>query len=182
MKYDINLVIEAKQGDKQSFAILYEQVALDLYKMALYILGNSHDAEDAVSETFIEAYKGIHTLKNNESFKPWILRILSTRCKKKIKGFINARKIIDIDEIIETPENSGEDLSDTVIENVAIIEALNKISSEEREMIILSILHGYTTKEISEIMNKPHGTVCSKISRTFKKLRKYLERDADIKG
>ena len=54
---DINLeyVSRAKQGDAQSFAMLYDQVAKDLYRVALYTLGNPQDAEDVVSETFLEA-------------------------------------------------------------------------------------------------------------------------------
>ena len=71
---DINLeyVSRAKQGDAQSFAMLYDQVAKDLYRVALYTLGNPQDAEDVVSETFLEAYKGLRNLRDDSKFKAWI--------------------------------------------------------------------------------------------------------------
>lgn len=175
MNYDIKLVSEAKNGNKQSFAALYEQVSLDLYKMALYTVGNSHDAEDVVAETFVEAWKGIHNLKKDDSFKPWILKILSVRCKRKFGDFTKARKNIDIDDMIGTPSDVNEDFSEDFSDNLVIAKAMDSLTPDERQMIVLSVLHGYTTKEISEIMEKPHGTVCSKVSRTLKKLRTYLE-------
>lgn len=82
---DINLeyVSRAKQGDAQSFAMLYDQVAKDLYRVALYTLGNPQDAEDVVSETFLEAYKGLRNLRDDSKFKAWIMRILSIRANGK---------------------------------------------------------------------------------------------------
>ena len=45
----------ARDGDREAFGRLYEAVALDLYRMALYTLGDPQDAEDMVAETFLEA-------------------------------------------------------------------------------------------------------------------------------
>ena len=56
MVVDVAAVEKARRGDKDSFAEVYRQIADDLYRVALYSLGNSHDAQDVVSETFIEAY------------------------------------------------------------------------------------------------------------------------------
>ena len=55
--------------------MLYDQVAKDLYRVALYTLGNPQDAEDVVSETFLEAYKGLRNLRDDSKFKAWIMRI-----------------------------------------------------------------------------------------------------------
>ena len=95
---DINpeLVARAKLGDKQSFAQLYDLVAKDLYKVALYTLGSQPEAEDAVSETFLEAYKGLKNLRDDTKFKAWIMRILSIRCKRKITGLVAAKQQISL--------------------------------------------------------------------------------------
>ena len=79
---DVNKVEAARDGDRESFAQVYECIAPDLYKVALYTLGNAHDAEDVVSEAFIEAYRGIANLRDPSSFKPWMMKILSVRCKR----------------------------------------------------------------------------------------------------
>lgn len=177
MVVDTNLVEAAKQGDKDSFARVYDSIASDLYKVALYTLGNAHDAEDVVSETFIEAYKGITRLRDSASFKPWMLRILSIRCKRKIAQYIQGKKTFDIEPFITTlSENS--DVSSDVSEQVTVVAAMGRLSEQERQIIVLSVLHGYTTKEIAGILGSPQGTVSSKLHRALAKLRGMLESSA----
>ncbi|MEG0541041.1 MAG: RNA polymerase sigma factor [Angelakisella sp.] len=159
----------AKSGDREAFGRLYEAVALDLYKVALYTLGNKEDAEDAVSETFIEAYKGIAKLRDEESFRPWIFKILSIRCKRKIGVYVKEKGNIDLEEYIEEGASGGEN------DRTEVGEALSKLTPEEREMVILSVLHGYTMREIAMIKDLPQGTVSSKLHRTLKKLKAMLE-------
>ena len=55
MVVDIEAVRQARQGNQDSFAQVYQQIAEDLYRVALYSLGNAHDAQDVVSETLIKA-------------------------------------------------------------------------------------------------------------------------------
>ncbi|WRS26407.1 sigma-70 family RNA polymerase sigma factor [Oscillospiraceae bacterium MB08-C2-2] len=164
----------ARSGDKESFAQVYEAIAPDLYKVALYTLGNAHDAEDVVSETFIEAYKGIQKLKDVTSFKAWMMKILSIRCKRKIGEYVKGKNTYDIENFL-TVITSGEDVSEQASEKITVLEAMQRLTSQERLILTLSVLEGYTTKEISSIMGTPHGTVSSKLHRTLAKLRKMLE-------
>lgn len=83
MNYEINDVEKAKVGNKTAFENLYSAVYRDLYKFAFYTIGNSEQAKDAVSETFLDAYKGIGKLKNTDKFDIWIIKILSGKCKDK---------------------------------------------------------------------------------------------------
>ncbi len=63
MNYEINDVEKAKVGNKTAFENLYSAVYRDLYKFAFYTIGNSEQAKDAVSETVLDAYKGIGKLE-----------------------------------------------------------------------------------------------------------------------
>lgn len=76
MQFAQSDVTKAKAGDREAFGRLYDAVAKDLYRAALYTLGNPQDAEDIVAETFLEAWKGIHTIREEASFRQWIMRIL----------------------------------------------------------------------------------------------------------
>ena len=178
MEIDINLVIAARQGDKDSFAQVYDMIASDLYNIAVFTLGNSHDAEDVVSEVFIEAYKGISKLRDPEKFRPWMMRILSTRCKRKIAEYIKGKNTFDIESFINTLPEGGE-VSADISEKVAVMDCMQRLSDQERQIIVLSVLHGFTTKEISGIVESPHGTVSSKLHRALAKLRRMLETDDD---
>ena len=168
----VELVKSAKAGNKESFARVYDLIAPELYKVALYTLGNAQDAEDAVSETFVEAYKGISNLRDESSFKRWMMTILSVRCKRRISGYIKERKNVDIDEMLDTPAEP-EAVSQT--DKISVWEAVQSLAEDERQIVMLATVQGYTTREVSEMMQLPHGTVSSKLHRTLKKLRRVLE-------
>ena len=174
MVIDTKLVETARQGDKDSFAQVYDQIAPDLYKIALYTLGNTHDAEDIVSETFIEAYKGITKLRDPASFKPWMMKILSVRCKRKIAEYVKDKNVFDLDYFMTTL-SSDSDVSADVSEQVTVVTALARLSAQERQIIVLSVLQGYTTKEIAAILGSPLGTISAKLHRSLAKLRKMLD-------
>lgn len=176
MNLDAELVRRAKLGDDESFTKLYDTVAPLLYKQALYTLGNPQDAEDVVSETFIEAYKGIGKLRDDTAFKAWITRILSIRCKRKIGEYIQSRNVYDIDDFLGLTEDEN-DLSASSGDKLVVSQALELLSFEEREIVILSVLQGYTVKEISNITEMPQGTVSSKLYRALKKMRDYIEKN-----
>ncbi|MDR2909200.1 MAG: sigma-70 family RNA polymerase sigma factor [Oscillospiraceae bacterium] len=173
MVVDVIKVEAARKGDRQSFAQVYESIAPDLYKIALYMLGNSHDAEDAVSEAFIEAWKGIANLRDAGSFKPWMMKILAIRCKRRIADYVKHKNTFDIDSFVVSLSDDA-DLSSDVSEQVTVLGALSRLSPQEREIIALSAVQGYTTKEIAAILQSPQGTVSSKLHRALAKLRKML--------
>lgn len=169
---DTEIVRLAKEGNRESFAQVYDMIAPELYRVALYTLGNEQDAEDAVSETFVEAYKGIKNLRDESSFKRWMMTILSVRCKRHIAGYIKERKNIDIDDILEEPSMpDGVSPSD----KISVWDAVETLSEEERQIVMLATVQGYTTREVSEMLELPHGTVSSKLHRTLKKLRRLLD-------
>ena len=62
------------------------------------------------------------------------------------------------------------------MENVQLLKALEEIKPDERMILILSAVHGYTTKEIAAILGRPHGTVSARLHRTYGKLRNLMER------
>lgn len=174
MKIDPAIVEKAMTGDKEAFTTLYQTCYRDLYKFALYTLGNAEDAADVVSDTFLEVWKGLPKLRQAEAFPQWAFRILSIRCKREIAGIIQKRNTYNLDDWIEKPAEEAGDLDETVSESAALAVALSRLETEERMVIVLSVLHGYTNKEIAEMLGKPQGTVSSKIHRTYAKLRAML--------
>lgn len=176
MGIDIKLVEKAIKGDQSSFAQVYDYYAPDLYRVALYTLKNPHDAEDVVSETFVEAYRGIKNLRDPSKIKPWLMRILSIRCKRKIGEYVQGRQESDLDDHIFVLEGGG-DLSLDSIHRLDLIEALDNLNEEERLIISLATIQGYTVREVAEILDSPQGTVSSKLYRALDKLRGMLPSD-----
>ena len=81
---------------------------------------------------------------------------------------------ISLDDFIETPDDVSEETADCS-DRVTLSQALSELAPDERAVVVLSAVQGYTTREIGEILDLPHGTVSSKLYRTLIKLRKKLE-------
>ncbi|MDE6835083.1 MAG: sigma-70 family RNA polymerase sigma factor [Ruminococcus sp.] len=152
----------AKKGDTSAFSRLYETVYKDLYRIALYSLKNAHDASDVVSDTVLDAYCSIDKLREPEKFRNWIMKILSVKIKRKQKEYFN---------ITEEIEDDFPDISEFDYDSIELKEALDKLDSQSRMILSMSVLGGYTSNEISEICEIKSGTVRSRLSRIKEKLR-----------
>lgn len=155
----------AKKGDTSAFSRLYETVYKDLYHIALYSLKSSHDASDVVSDTVLDAFCSIDKLREPEKFRSWIMKILSAKIKRKQKEYFNMTEEIGAD---------FPDISDFDYDSVELKEALDKLDSQSRMMLSMSVLGGYTSDEISEMCEIKSGTVRSRLSRIKEKLRLEL--------
>ncbi len=174
MDITLSLVHKAKNGDKEAYGALYSEIYKDLYRFAYYTLGNREDAEDAVSEAFLEGFRGLKNLRDDKLFKAWMMRIISIRCKRKIKHYVSTRQNIDPEDISDHVISF--DLNTDNDERLSLLSALSTIDHSERTILILAVVEGYKTREIAEILGCPQGTVSSKLYRTLKKLRTELER------
>lgn len=171
---DPNILLEsAKTGNSNSFGILYERYAKELYLYAYKYLGNREDAEDAVQQASVNVYKNVKNIKNAAAFKAYYFKALSNTCKTMLaKSKIH---IVSEDEAEEPV--SLESTENSVIEKNELETALSKLNSDEKEIILLSVVSGFSSKEIAKITGLTHGSVRSKLSRSLKKLRTLLGKD-----
>ena len=175
MNYEINDVEKAKVGNKTAFENLYSAVYRDLYKFAFYTIGNSEQAKDAVSETFLDAYKGIGKLKNTDKFDIWIIKILSGKCKRQMrekydKVTIQNPKVIQFDEL-----TGVEGKTDNKEEKIDLERAMSILNKTDRMIVTLCIIEGYKSEEVGKILHIKSSTIRSKLNRSLNKLKKYLE-------
>ncbi len=164
------LVLSAKNGDKDAFSELYILYKDRLYRYALYRIGNADSAEDAVSSCVLSAFEQIGRLKKPEAFSAWIFKILYYACNSEIKAIANRRNIADING------EEGRTLSfDAALEEkTELQQALSILKEEEKSIVLLSVVSGLSSKEISKISDLSAGAVRSKLSRSLKKMREYL--------
>lgn len=166
-----DLVNKAKQGDKDAFCTLYNLYKDKLYRYAYYRLGNADDAEDAVADTIVSAFEQIKLLKNANSFSSWIFKIHHLTCSKYIKSQITQRETVNIADL----ENSNSFSQSMSNDKTELSEALNQLKADERELVLLSVVAGLSSKEIARITDLASGSVRSKLSRTLAKMRNFLE-------
>ena len=161
------LVKKAKHGDREAFAELYSSVSRKLYSTAFYLLGRKEDAEDLVMDTVTDAFRTISLLRDDSAFERWILRILINKAKKKRGNYIN--EPVELDEsLISEAKNFNED-------QMIIWKAMEKLSSVDKEILILGIVDGYHSEEISKILKMNTNTVRSRRKRALEKIKNILE-------
>ena len=164
-----SLIKQAKKGSADAFGEIYSLYAKDLYRFALYNLKNTFDAEDAVQNAAIIAFTKIGSLKKDESFKSWFFKILYNECLK-----ISTAK----SRVSEVPSENVAFFGDeqvTLPDETGVLALLDKLSEEEKSIIILSVFNEYNSKEIASILSMNPSTVRSSLSRLLKKLRLQLE-------
>lgn len=150
---------------KDKFIEQIEKYKKQMYVVAYSILKNPTDAEDVVQEALLTSYERLHTLQDEEKFKPWLMRILVNQAKMYIRK--NSRIVYigneeEIDQV--TPKNNCEEIWDVVL----------SLNSKLSLVVILYYSQGYSVKEISKIAGIPAGTVKSRLSKARELLRKEL--------
>lgn len=168
---EMQLIENAINGDRNAFCKLYEMYKDRLYRYAFYRLGNQEEAEDAVSCCVLSAYQQIGNLRNAKAFSSWIFKILYASCNAVIKNQIERRNTDDIDSC----ENYLITDMNTVVEKTEVQEALSILNDSEKDVVLLSVVAGFSSYEIAKAMGMTSGTVRSKLSRSLKKMRIFLE-------
>ena len=154
----------------------FEQVFLPhldaAYNLARWLLRNDQDAEDAVQEAYMRAYKAFSHFRGGNG-KAWFMTILRNVCYTMIKKLRSHETPEPFDEEIHLP--AGESEMQKTFRQKANAEslhlALEKLSDEFREIIVLHDLEGLAYKEIAAVVGIPIGTVMSRLARARGRLR-----------
>ena len=178
------LVKKARRGDAHAFALLYGQIYQDLYRFALYTLKHREDAEDAVEEACLKAYQNMYTLRKAENFRSWMFQITANECRMILRNKARhpQESLEDTGpygggtaagaELISGPEDDSQ--ADQTALRLDVQEALSKLEEDERMVILLSVFGGYSSREIGGVLGMAPGTVRSKRSRGYEKLRPFF--------
>ena len=167
----INLVVK---GDTDMFGDLVARYQMPVYRLALSMLCNRADAEDAAQEVFIRAYKSLPKYVESGKFWGWLRRIAVNICIRHIKPAIT-QSIDDIDEI---SNSGGDDVCDSIIisaqaQNLRM--EVRKLPPAYRSVIVLKYLEDMSYAEIAEILNESVSNIQVRIYRAKKMLRERIK-------
>lgn len=157
--------------DKDKFCEYIRLYEKAMYSLAFSIVRNESDAGEIISESIYRAYKNIDTLKNEDAFKAWILRIVHNTAIEMIRK--NA-KMIPTDELPETADDSERvDLAT----KIALRDAVESLTQPYRTVVVLFYYENLPVSAISQITNTNMITVRTQLSRARKMLRNILKED-----
>lgn len=161
-----------------AFERLYDQYSNIVGGIAKSYL-NVDDVEDIVQEVFFRVYKGAKKFRGNSTFSTWLYRITVNACKDMLKKYKRrSEKLVDFEEEeqslqFETQpvEQDIESKMDIDLEIEQFREALSQLSEEDRLYITLRDIEELDYQQISEIVEKPLGTVKSRIHYARKRIQ-----------
>jgi len=170
-----DLVVRAREGDRDAFSELVARSIGRLTAAARMILRDEYAAQDAVQDTFIEAWRSLPGLRDPDRFEAWLRRLLVRACFKGLRR----SKRVDTFEIRLTPGDEPAiggldrhlDLHDQLERGLA------RIPAEQRAVVVLVYYLDLPLADAAQAMGIPLGTTKSRLNRATRALRAALEAD-----
>ena len=150
---------------KEAFVGYIEEYSDMMYRVAISILRNEEDCRDALQDSVLKAWEKRATLRDEGSFRPWMIRIVVNNCNNVLR---KRRRVVSIDEI---PEPSVPPPDPT------LRAALQSLPEELRLPLVLVCSEGMSYAEAAQAMRIPVGAVRGRIHRAKKQLRKELNEE-----
>ncbi len=170
------LVQKIQAGDRKAFELLLDLYETRVYRLALRFTNSVPDAEDVTQEIFVAVYRGLAGFKGASALGTWIYRVAMNHCLE----FRRRRKLDSIpleEEIALTSSDWRDDPYQSANRNELsdrVEAALKCLSPLHRDVIVLHELQGMTYQEVAATLDVPVGTVKSRLSNAFRRLRDLL--------
>ena len=164
---DATAIRNCQAGDSDVFRHLVERYERQAVAHAVAILGCRDDAEDAVQDAFVDAFRSLRTFDSSRPFYPWFYVLLRNRCYKAGTKRRETENIEETEILVPTSDERN-------VEALALERALLALKAEDREMITLKYIDGLSYDELALRFEIPKGTVMSRLFHARKKLMRLI--------
>jgi RNA polymerase sigma-70 factor (ECF subfamily) len=170
---DRAIIQQVLSGDAEAYARLVDRHYDRCARIALRILGNREDAEEAIQDAFLRAFRALEDYEDRERFSAWLARILVNQCRTTLAR--NRRResvFLDVDPRELDLAVAGGDASGAWPE---LEHALAKLPAEQREAIVLKYADDLTYEEMARITGAGESALKMRVQRAFARLRALLQ-------
>ena len=179
---------EAQQGSISAFNQLVMAYQGTAYNVAYRVIGDREAAADACQDAFVKAYKAINQFRGG-SFKSWLLRIVTNTCYDQIR-YKSRRPANSLEDMTENSGadsvklvNGSERPEERVLRgelNDLLQVGISQLPEDQRVVLVLNDVQGFSYQEIAKIIDQPLGTVKSRLSRARRRLRDFLLQQQEL--
>lgn len=178
---DEQLMEALDAGDDQALAELVERYQNDIFRFCLHYLKNVELAKEMAQETFLRIYTARARFEVSRKFKPWMLCIARNLCLNELKR----RKMVQMETLEEYASSSREDTGEilrssddspyelllTQERHRYLLEVLEGLPEESREIVVLRYFQKLSAREIADIVDSTEGAVRTRLHRILKQMR-----------
>jgi RNA polymerase sigma factor (sigma-70 family) len=171
------LVGRARDGDVEAYEDLvrmHQQVAM---RTAWLVTRNAAEAEDAVQEAFVKAFRALRRFREGAAFRPWLLAIVTNEARNRRRSVARSDRLtLRVAEVRPSGDAapSPEAAALRQEERMLLVDALNGLREEDRLVVGYRYLVGLSEAETAQALGVPKGTVKSRLSRSLGRLREAM--------
>ncbi len=170
---EATLVVRAQEGDARAFELLALRHQDALYRLAVRVMGDRAEAEDALQEALLDAWRRIGRFRGDSAFSTWMYRIVTNRCV----GMLRRRRPVPVEEIEATPapaHHSPERAAERDAGMAALASAVAGLPDELRICWVLREMEGLGYAEITEVTGASEDAVRGRIHRARIRLAEVM--------
>jgi RNA polymerase sigma-70 factor, ECF subfamily len=172
---DTDLIGQATRGNVEAYNLLVSRWEKRVYNYLLRITANREDALDLTQDVFLKAYQNLRKLEDPSRFTPWLYRIAHNEAYSM---FRKRRPEADVDEVEPEADGAGITVGGTSVFpielSLAVTAALDRLTPEQREAVVLKIYQGFKFEEMAEVLSLPVSTVKSRLYTALELLKVQL--------
>ena len=168
-----DLVEAARHGDHEAFEVLASAAVDRLYAIARLMLGDAHQAEDAVQDALVRAWQGLPELRDPERWEAWLRRLIVNACADQ--GRRRVRQSAEV-RMARFDPAAGDDVR-SVDDHDQLDRGFRRLKPDQRAAVVLHYYLGLSVPEVAESLGVPVGTAKSKIHYAVDAMRAALEAD-----
>jgi RNA polymerase sigma-70 factor (ECF subfamily) len=174
----LDLVEQARRGDREAFDVLMLDVIGRLYAIARLVAQDADIAEDAVQEAMVRCWHDLPKLRDSSRFDAWVRRLLLNSVAEQFRG----RRRFEARIVVLHGEPSSVDSSGDLADRDEVQRAFRRLSIEHRTIVVLHHYLGLSVPEAAASLGIPPGTAKSRLHYAMDALRAILESDARDPG
>ena len=170
---DREIIQRVLEGDVEAFSRLVDRHYARCARVAVRILGNREDAEEAIQDAFLRAFRALGDYEDRERFSAWLTRILVNQCRTVLARTRRRDALfadLDLQRVTFTSPAAPDDGVWPELEHV-----LERLPAEQREAIVLKYADDLTYEEMSRITGTGESALKMRVQRAFARLRALLQ-------
>jgi RNA polymerase sigma-70 factor, ECF subfamily len=169
---EATLVVRAQEGDVRAFEALARRHQAALYRLAVRVMGDPAEAEDALQEALLDAWRRIGRFRGDSAFSTWMYRVVTNRCL----GMLRRRRPVPVDSLDDSSPapDSPERSAEVDAGMAALATAVRELRAELRVCWVLRELEGLGYAEIAQITGASEDAVRGRIHRARVQLAEVM--------
>ena len=179
---ETELIRRAGRGDTAAFEALAEAYRGPVYRLALRMCGNPHDAEEIAQEALVRCWQGLPSFRGEAAFSSWLYRLTSNAAVDFLRREKRQGNTLPLEEaVLPTAADPQQEAERSELRD-ALQRALAELPPEFREVFLLYRMEQLSYGEICAVTGLSPGTVKSRLSRANEKLRRILTETGNLSG